>query len=91
MSRIAKVAAVTAAVGAVLAGGAGIAAANAGAQGAAAGSPGALSGNLVEVPVHVPVEVCGDSVNVIGLLDPAFGDGCKNGSAPLGQENGGKW
>jgi biotin carboxylase len=78
MSRIAKAAAITAAAGAVLAAGAGRAAANSGAQGAAVGSPGVLSGNLVEVPVHVPVDVCGDSVNVIGLLDPAFGSHCEN-------------
>ena len=36
------------------------------------------SGNLVQVPVHVPVNVCGDSVNVIGLLNPAFGNECAN-------------
>ncbi|WUH92411.1 chaplin [Streptomyces sp. NBC_00433] len=76
MSRIAKAAAVTAAAGAVLAAGAGMAAADSGAQGAAVGSPGVLSGNLAQVPVHVPVDVCGDSVNVIGLLNPVFGSQC---------------
>ncbi|CAO0832040.1 Membrane protein OS=Streptomyces microflavus OX=1919 GN=Smic_75720 PE=4 SV=1 [Streptomyces microflavus] len=55
MSRITKVAAVMAGTGALLAGGAGLASADAGAQGAAIGSPGVLSGNLVQVPVHVPV------------------------------------
>lgn len=85
MSRIAKAAAVTAAAGAVLAGGAGMAAADAGAQGAAVGSPGVLSGNLVQVPVHVPVNVCGNSINVIGLLNPAFGNHCENISAHGGQ------
>ncbi|MGF2040166.1 MAG: chaplin [Nostoc sp. CmiVER01] len=47
------------------------------ADGAAIGSPGVLSGNLVQVPVHVPVNVCVDSVNVIALLNPAFGNTCK--------------
>ncbi|WP_433890676.1 chaplin [Streptomyces sp. CA-111067] len=86
MSRIAKAAAITAAAGAVLAGGAGVAAADAGAQGAAVGSPGVLSGNLIQVPVHVPVNVCGNSVNVIGLLNPAFGNHCENASV-----HGGEW
>jgi hypothetical protein len=53
---------------------------DAGAQGAAVGSPGVLSGNLVQVPVHVPVNVCGNTVNVIGLLNPAFGNTCVNAS-----------
>lgn len=52
--------------------------ADAGAQGAAIGSPGVLSGNVVQVPVHVPVNVCGNSVNVIALLNPAFGNECAN-------------
>ncbi len=42
-------------------------------------SPGVGSGNAVQVPVHVPVNVVGDSVNVIGLLNPAFGNKGING------------
>ncbi|MEV0525537.1 chaplin [Streptomyces sp. NPDC050439] len=61
-----------------MAGSAGIAAADAGAEGAAVGSPGVLSGNMAQVPVHVPVNVCGNTVNVIGLLNPAFGNTCVN-------------
>ncbi len=64
-------------VASVLAG-AGMASADAGAQGAAIGSPGVLSGNVVQVPVHVPVSVCGNTVSVIGLLNPAFGNTCVN-------------
>ncbi|MEU7659413.1 chaplin ChpD [Streptomyces lincolnensis] len=52
--------------------------ADAGAEGAAIGSPGVLSGNVVQVPVHVPVNVCGNTVNVIALLNPAFGNTCVN-------------
>lgn len=52
--------------------------ADAGAEGAATHSPGVLSGNLVQVPVHVPVNACGNTVNVIGLLNPAFGNSCAN-------------
>ncbi|WP_199788677.1 chaplin [Streptomyces sp. 351MFTsu5.1] len=53
--------------------------ADAGAQGAAIGSPGVLSGNVVQIPVHVPINVCGNTVNVIGLLNPAIGNSCVNG------------
>ncbi|MCL7429310.1 chaplin [Streptomyces sp. NPDC057806] len=52
--------------------------ADAGANGAAVGSPGVLSGNVIQVPVHIPVNVCGNSVNVIALLNPAFGNTCVN-------------
>lgn len=52
--------------------------ADAGAEGAAIGSPGVLSGNVVQVPVHIPVNVCGNSIDVIGLLNPAFGSACAN-------------
>ena len=58
--------------------GAGSAVADAGAIGTAAGSPGFLSGNLIQVPVHVPVNLCGNTVNVIALLNPAFGNTCSN-------------
>ncbi|MFG3099468.1 chaplin ChpD [Streptomyces sp. NPDC048182] len=52
--------------------------ADAGAEGAAVGSPGVLSGNVVQIPVHVPVNVCGNTIDVIGLLNPAFGNKCEN-------------
>ncbi|MCI3226098.1 chaplin [Streptomyces sp. NP-1717] len=52
--------------------------ADAGAEGAAVGSPGVLSGNVVQIPVHVPVNACGNSINIIGLLNPTFGNTCIN-------------
>ena len=52
--------------------------ADAEAKGAAIGSPGFLSGNVVQVPVHIPINVCGNSINVIGLLNPAAGNVCVN-------------
>ncbi|MFE2547764.1 chaplin ChpH [Streptomyces sp. NPDC059355] len=73
-----KVVAAAAATGGLVLAGAGLAQADAGAQGAAIGSPGVLSGNVVQVPVHVPVNVCGNTVNIIGLLNPAFGNTCVN-------------
>ena len=75
---IKKVVAAAAATGGLVLAGAGLAVADAGAQGAAVGSPGVLSGNVVQVPVHVPVNVCGNTVSVIGLLNPAFGNTCFN-------------
>ncbi|MFJ1650130.1 chaplin [Streptomyces sp. NPDC088337] len=79
MSRIAKGLVLTSVAAAAVAGGAGIAAASSGATGGAANSPGVLSGNVVQVPVHVPVNVCGNSIDVIGVLNPAFGNACVNG------------
>ncbi|MFI7401116.1 chaplin [Streptomyces sp. NPDC049541] len=51
------------------------------ADGASADSPGVISGNTVQLPVHVPVNVCGNTVNVVGLLNPAVGNSCSNKSA----------
>jgi ABC-type transporter lipoprotein component MlaA len=75
---IKKVVATAVATGGLVLTGAGMAAADAGAFGAAVGSPGVLSGNVVQVPVHVPVNVCGNTVDVIGVLNPAFGITCIN-------------
>ncbi|GGQ68774.1 chaplin [Kitasatospora griseola] len=75
-----KIAAVAAATGGLLLAGAGVASAHGGAhaEGSAVGSPGVLSGNLIQIPVHVPVNVCGNTISVIGLLNPAFGNHCAN-------------
>ncbi|MDR3082966.1 MAG: chaplin [Streptomyces sp.] len=51
------------------------------AQGTAADSPGLISGNTVQLPVHVPVNVCGNTLNVVGLLNPAAGNTCANRGA----------
>ncbi|MFP8962359.1 chaplin [Streptomyces nanhaiensis] len=75
---IKKVVAVAAATGGLVLAGAGMAAADSGAQGAAIGSPGVVSGNVIQAPIHVPVNVCGNTVSVIGLLNPAFGNFCVN-------------
>ncbi|MFE2516822.1 chaplin [Streptomyces mirabilis] len=51
-------------------------------------SPGVASGNSVQVPVHVPVNACGNTVNVIGALNPTFGNSCTNGSGSQGGSSG---
>ncbi|MER7398980.1 chaplin [Streptomyces sp. NPDC000151] len=72
-----KVAAVAA--GTLMAAGAAAPAfADAGASGAANNSPGVLSGNVAQVPIHIPVNVCGNTIDIIGLLNPAFGNTCVN-------------
>ncbi|MER7774625.1 chaplin [Streptomyces sp. NPDC096191] len=57
-----------------------LAADGAGADAAADGSPGLLSGNAIQVPVDVPVNICGNTVDVAGLLNPAAGNSCANKS-----------
>lgn len=82
MKSMVKLGAMAVAGAALLLGGAGAAVADPGpgasATGAAVGSPGVLSGNLFQVPIDVPVNVCGNSVSVFGLLNPAFGNVCVN-------------
>ncbi|WP_078896435.1 chaplin [Streptomyces sp. NRRL S-495] len=72
------------ATGSVLASTAGYASATAGAEGAAVGSPGVASGNSVQVPVEVPINACGNTVDVIGVLNPAYGNNCANASGRHG-------
>ncbi|MFD4869048.1 chaplin [Streptomyces sp. NPDC058412] len=64
--------------GLAVAGVGGFAYADADAGGRAEGSPGLLSGNLVQLPVHVPVNVCGNTVSVVGVLNSAAGNRCAN-------------
>ncbi|AWK10268.1 DUF320 domain-containing protein [Streptomyces spongiicola] len=78
MSRTAKAFVLSTLAAAAVAGSTGIAAADSGAEAAAANSPGVLSGNVAQVPVHVPVNVCGNTVNVVALLNPTFGNACVN-------------
>lgn len=62
-------------------GGAGAAVADPGPDASAtvADSPGILSGNALQVPVDLGLNLCGNSVDVIGLLNPALGNQCENG------------
>ncbi|MEU9121255.1 chaplin [Streptomyces sp. NPDC048506] len=52
--------------------------ADAGAKGIAKHSPGVLSGNLVQFPIHIPINVCGNTAQFVGVLNPAFGNRCIN-------------
>ncbi|MFI9646053.1 chaplin [Streptomyces sp. NPDC052040] len=50
--------------------------ADSGAEGSATSSPGVVSGNVIQVPVDVPLNVCGDTVSVLGLLNPTGNNAC---------------
>ncbi|KAF9038217.1 small secreted domain-containing protein [Panaeolus papilionaceus] len=41
-------------------------------------SPGTLSGNVIQIPAVIPINVCGNSIDVIGVLNPTFGNDCQN-------------
>ncbi|MFH8345622.1 chaplin family protein [Streptomyces sp. NPDC018045] len=85
MRQVAKKGLITvAAAGGVLAVAGSYAHADSGAQGNAAHSPGVLAGNAAQVPVDVPVQACGNSANVVGLLNPAMGNRCDNGGGSRG-------
>ncbi|MGW6742118.1 chaplin ChpH [Streptomyces sp. NPDC055025] len=75
---IKKIVAAAAVTGGLVLAGAGMAVADSDAQGAAVNSPGVVSGNVIQAPIHVPVNVCGNTISVIGLLNPAFGNTCVN-------------
>ncbi|MFE3326181.1 chaplin [Streptomyces sp. NPDC059176] len=81
MKNLKKALAVSMVAGGLIAAGAGVASATDGAYagGQAVNSPGVGSGNLVQAPVHVPVNAVGNTVNVIGALNPAFGNLGVNG------------
>ncbi|TLD27830.1 chaplin [Venturia nashicola] len=50
-------------------------------------SPGSHSGNQIQIPIHIPINVCGITVNVIGLLNSAFGNACANNKLRRGLSN----
>ncbi|MGW3076748.1 MULTISPECIES: chaplin [unclassified Kitasatospora] len=78
MRNIKKAAALSLAASGLVVGAAGGAFASAGAEGVAAGSPGVLSGNQIQVPIHLPINLCGNTIDIIALLNPAFGNECAN-------------
>ncbi|WP_164543553.1 chaplin [Streptomyces mobaraensis] len=81
MKNMKKAAAVTIAAGGLALAGAGIASAHGGAPAAAGiakNSPGVVSGNVVQVPVSIPVNLCGNTISVIGSMNPTHGNVCVN-------------
>ncbi|WFB09728.1 chaplin [Streptomyces sp. LX-29] len=86
MKRISRVAVLTISASAVALGGAGTAVAGGGddggnaaiANGGAIGSPGVVSGNNIQVPVNIPINLCGNTIDLVGALNPAMGNFCAN-------------
>ncbi|MHC0430728.1 chaplin [Streptomyces sp. O3] len=78
MNSVKKAAVVVMGAGLAAGAAAGTAFADAGAQGAAVHSPGVGSGNVGQIPVHIPINVCGNTVNGIAALNPTFGNTCVN-------------
>jgi small secreted domain DUF320 len=78
MNKMGKVAFIVAAGGGLAFAGAGGAMANADSDAAAVGSPGVVSGNNIQVPIHIPINLCGNTIDIIGVLNPAFGNVCVN-------------
>ncbi|MCX4783612.1 chaplin [Streptomyces sp. NBC_01264] len=74
--RTAFAALVLAAAGTLAAGTA--AAADATAEGIAYGSPGFLSGNLIQVPIDIQANFCGNSLNLLAAGNPAAFNVCVN-------------
>jgi hypothetical protein len=69
--------------GGLVLGGIGMAAAaqaDAAATGTTADSPGVASGNLINIPIDLPINLCGNTLNVIGIGDSAHGNSCANES-----------
>ena len=53
----------------------------AGANAVSANSSGAVTGNVVQVPIQAPINVCGDSVDVVGAFNSALDNRCVNETA----------
>ncbi|MEU5422587.1 chaplin [Streptomyces sp. NPDC020667] len=77
MKNMKKAAAVTIAVGGLALVGASAASAHQ-AEGEAKNSPGVVSGNVLQVPVEVATNLCGNTINVVGVMNPAAGNLCVN-------------
>ncbi|HSA52550.1 MAG TPA: chaplin [Yinghuangia sp.] len=77
-SWVKKSAVIVAAAGVMAGLGAGTAFADSAADGTATNSPGLISGNNIQVPIHLPINACGNTVDIIGLLNPTAGNACAN-------------
>lgn len=71
---------IVATTGLALGAAAGSAFATGGAQagGSTTDSPGVVSGNLVQAPVHVPVNANGNAINVVGIGNTAHANSSSN-------------
>jgi hypothetical protein len=92
MRQVSKGLLTAAATGGMLAMASTLAYADAGARGPAVNAAGVGSGNVVQAPVSVPVNVCGNTVGALGRLNLASGTKCgyaSGGSGGSGGQGGG--
>lgn len=54
-------------------------AADPGPVGAASDSPGVLSGNVIQIPIDIPVNLCGNTLDILAFMNPASANTCTNG------------
>lgn len=52
-------------------------------------SPGVGSGNLIKLPINAPINVCGNQLDVIGILDSVTGNSCENHGSGATSASGG--
>ncbi|GAA1013801.1 putative secreted protein [Streptomyces sp. F-3] len=76
MSRITKGLVLTSVAASAVVAGAGVASAESHAAGSALNSPGTVSGNVAQIPAHIPVNACGNTASVLGTMSPAAGNAC---------------
>ncbi|MFH8367592.1 chaplin [Streptomyces sp. NPDC018031] len=48
------------------------------AKAVAVGSPGIVSGNVIQVPIDIPINLCNNTISVIGALNGSVGNVCIN-------------
>ncbi|MFG2190896.1 chaplin [Streptomyces sp. NPDC048639] len=78
MNTAKRAAILIASAGAVVGASAGAAVAD-GASAVAAGSPGFISGNVIQAPIDIPINLCGNTIGALGdLANPAFRNTCIN-------------
>ncbi|GAA2140317.1 chaplin [Streptomyces synnematoformans] len=78
MHAVKKAAFVLATAGLATGAGASAAVADAGAGAVAQGSPGIVSGNAAQIPVHLPVNLNGNHIGLVSLLNGPFGNTAVN-------------
>jgi small secreted domain DUF320 len=84
VNKFKKAAVMLVAGSAMIISGAGVANAGTGTEAVAVGSPGVLSGNNIQIPIHIPINLCGNTIDIIGVLNPAIGNTCINADGHQG-------
>jgi hypothetical protein len=76
MVKTKKALAVAAVTVGIMCTGVGAASANSGTTGSTTNSGGVLSGDVIQIPIDIGTNICGNSINVIGIGNWVFGNAC---------------